>query len=382
MYHVLVAGQPQSVERFAQWLRPQLQRGQRLQSLQEGRPELHAALERARQFLTLVALLAAMLAAVAVAMAARRFSERRVDSCALLLCLGLQSRQLVGLFALEFAWIGVAASVTGVLAGFGLHLLIVGALAGLLPVSLPPPSPVPAWQGLACGLVLLGGFALAPVMRLRRVPPLRVLRRELAAWPDESTWALYAVAAASFFALMTWLASDLRLAIVTAAGFAGAAMLFAGSAWAALRALRALRQRAGRLPAGLSLALSAIGRRPAATTLQVVALAFGLTALLVMAMVRTDLLRQWQAQIPPDAPNRFIINIQPDQAQVVAARLKELGVTGVGMIYNFSHGHKDVADFPAIWKRIQPVIARKGVTLHNVRLYETADLYVDYGGPQ
>ena len=91
-------------------LRPQVQRGQRLQSLQEGRPELHAALERARQFLTLVALLAAMLAAVAVAMAARRFSERRVDSCAVLLCLGLQSRHLVGLFALEFAWIGTAAT--------------------------------------------------------------------------------------------------------------------------------------------------------------------------------------------------------------------------------------------------------------------------------
>jgi putative ABC transport system permease protein len=325
-YHVLVAGDAPSVERFGQWLRPQVQRGQRLQSLQEGRPELHAALERARQFLTLVALLAAMLAAVAVAMAARRFSERRVDSCALLLCLGLQSRHLVGLFALEFVWIGTGASVAGVLAGFGLHRLILGALAGLLPVRLPPPSLVPAWQGLACGWVLLGGFALAPVMRLRRVPPLKALRRELAAWPDEPTLALYAVAGATFFGLLIWLASDLRLAIVTAGGFAAAALLFAGGAWVWLRALRTLRGRVGPLPASLSFALAAIGRRPAATIIQVVALSFGLTALLVMAMVRADLLHQWQTQIPPDAPNHFIINIQPDQAQAVAARLKELGV--------------------------------------------------------
>ena len=326
MYHLLVAGQAQSVDRFAQWLRPQLQRGQRLQSLQEGRPELHAALERARQFLMLVGLLAAMLAAVAVATAARRFSERRVDSCAMLLCLGLQSRHLVGLFALEFVWIGMAASVAGALTGFGLHFVILQTLAGLLPVTLPPPSLLPAWQGLACGLALLGGFAMAPVMRLRRVPPLRVLRRDLAAWPDEPTVALYAVAALTFFGLLIWLAADLRLAMVTAGGFAAAALLFAASAWAWLRALGALRG-IGRLPAGLSFALAAIGRRPAATIIQVVALSFGLTALLVMAMVRTDLLRQWRAQIPPDAPNRFIINIQPDQVQAVAARLSGLGVT-------------------------------------------------------
>src|SRR5258706_503053 len=162
--------------------------------------------------------------------------------------------------------------------------------------------------------VLVGGFALAPVMRLRRVPPLKALRRELAAWPDEPTLALYAVAGATFFGLLIWLASDLRLAIVTAGGFAAAALLFAGGAWVWLRALRILRGRVGPLPASLSFALAAIGRRPAATIIQVVALSFGLTALLVMAMGRADLLHQWQTQIPPDAPNHFIINIQPDQA--------------------------------------------------------------------
>src|SRR5258708_9319163 len=174
MYHLLVAGGPQSVERFSSSLRPRLQRGQRLQSLQDGRPDLHAALERARQFLTLVALLAAMLAAVAVGTAARRFSERRVDSCALLLCFGLQSRQLVGLFALEFAWIGAAASVAGVLAGFGLHYLILKALGGLLPVSLPPPSLVPAWHGLPGPLVPLPRLPPPPLHPPPRSPPSRV----------------------------------------------------------------------------------------------------------------------------------------------------------------------------------------------------------------
>jgi len=327
MYHLLVAGGPQSVERFTSSLRPRLQRGQRLQSLQDGRPDLHAALERARQFLTLVALLAAMLAAVAVATAARRFSQRRIDSCAVLRCLGLRPRDLVGLFALQFAWVGCIGCVAGVLAGSALHLVIVRALTGLLPTQLPAASIVPALQAFACGWALLAGFALAPVMRLRGVPPLRVLRRDLAAWPDEPAALVYAIAAATFAGLLLWLSRDLRLAAVTAGGFAGAGLAFAAGAWAWLGGLRALRRAAaGRVPAGASLAVAALVRRPSATIVQVVALSFGLTALLVMAMVRTDLLRQWRAQIPADAPNRFIINIQPDQVQAVAARLKEQGV--------------------------------------------------------
>src|SRR5258706_5551632 len=327
MYHLLVAGGPQSVERFTSSLRPRLQRGQRLQSLQDGRPDLHAALERARQFLTLVALLAAMLAAVAVATAARRFSQRRIDSCAVLRCLGLRPRDLVGLFALQFAWVGCIGCVAVVLAGSALHLVIVRALTGLLPTQLPAASNVPALQAFACGWALLAGFALAPVMRLRGVPPLRVLRRDLAAWPDEPAALVYAIAAATFAGLLLWLSRDLRLAAVTAGGFAGAGLALAAGAWSWLGGLRALRRAAaGRVPAGASLAVAALVRRPSATIVQVVALSFGLTALLVMAMVRTDLLRQWRAQIPADAPNRFIINIQPDQVQAVAARLKEQGV--------------------------------------------------------
>ena len=326
MYHLLIAGDPAPVGDFARWLRPRLQRGQRLQSLQDGRPDLHAALERARQFLTLVALLASMLAAVAVATAARRFSQRRIDSCAVLRCLGLRPRDLMGLFALQFAWIGTIGSLAGVLAGSVLHVAIIRALGGLLPVQLPAASIWPALQAFACGLVLLGGFALAPVMRLRNVPPLRVLRRDLAAWPAEPAVFVYATALASFIGLLIWLSRDLRLAAVTGGGFAGAVVLFAAAAWAWLRLLRLIRRAPASLPAGASLALAALARRPSATIIQVVALALGLTALLVMAIVRTDLLRQWHAQIPPDAPNHFIINIQPDQVQAVAERLKQVGV--------------------------------------------------------
>jgi putative ABC transport system permease protein len=330
-YHLLVAGSPGSVQFFSNWLRPRLQRGQRLLSLQDGRPDLHAALERARQFLTLVALLAALLAAVAVATAARRFSQRRIDSTAVLRCLGMRPRDVARLLALQFLWIGVAGCLAGVLAGAALQGTIVRALAGLLPTQLPAPSVVPALQSFACGLALLAGFALAPVMRLRNVPPLRVLRRDQATWPEQPAVIVYGIAAVTFVGLLLWLAGDVRLALVTAGGFAGAGAAFAVGAAAWLVAMRRLRRSAARLPANVGLALGALVRRPSATVIQVVALSFGLTALLVMAIVRTDLLRQWSAQLPPNAPNRFIINIQPDQAQAVAARLKQLGIAGADL---------------------------------------------------
>jgi putative ABC transport system permease protein len=328
-YHLLIAGRPESVADFTRWLQPRLQHGQRLQSLQDGRPELHAALERARQFLTLVALLAAMLAAVAVATAARRFSERRIDSSAVMRCLGLRPRDLLALFALQFGWIGAIGSLAGVLAGAALHLVIVGALSGLLPTRLPPLALAPALQAYACGLILVAGFALAPVIRLRNVPPLRVLRRELSAWPGQSALFVYAAALLSFAGLLVWLARDLRLAAITAGGFAGAVALFAAAGWGGLRGVRLIRRAMPQLPAGATLALAALARRPAATVIQVLALALALTALLVMAIVRTDLLRQWHAQIPPDAPNHFIINIQPDQVGPVTERLKQLGIANV-----------------------------------------------------
>lgn len=325
MYHLQFAGAPQAVARFTGWLTPRVHGGERLQTLGQGRPDLHAALGRARQFLTLAALLAAVLSAVAVATAVRAFSQRRLQDCALLRCLGLPPRDLLWLLGLQFLWIGAAASLAGAAAGSALHVVLVRALAAFLPAALPPVSVLPALQACACGIVLLGGLALAPVVRMHRVTPLRVLRRELKG-PGRPAVTVYALAMVSFALLLLWLARDARLAAFTAGGFAAAGVLFAGAAALWLKALQWLRERADRLPTSLSFALAAMGRRPGATVLQMVALSFGLTTLLVMAMIRTDLLRQWRAQIPVDAPNHFIINIQPDQVVAVTQRLEQVGV--------------------------------------------------------
>ena len=327
-YRLLVAGAPAAVRGYEQAVAPRLVRGQALETIASGRPEMQRTLERAQRFLSLVALLAAMVAAVAVAASARRFSQRHLDACALLRCLGLSQREIFALFALEFLWLGLAASAVGVLAGFGLHFVLLALLGPLIGTALPLPSALPALHGAAVGLVLLLGFALPPLAQLRRVPPLRVLRKDLGAAGGGAVLG-YAAGCAGFLALLLWSAQDLRLGALAAAGFAAALVLFALAGYGVLLLLAPLRAMTGRLGLSWRFAVAAVLRRPAATVVQLVSLALGLMALLLLMVTRTDLIDAWRAAAPADAPNRFVINIQPDQVAAVERRLAAEGFAAV-----------------------------------------------------
>lgn len=324
-YRLLVAGDEAALRDWRERSAAQLKRGQTLETLEGGRPEMQRTLERAQHFLALVALLAALVAAVAVAAAARRYSLRHLDACAMLRCLGLAQADIFGLFALEFAFVGLAACTAGAAVGFGLHFVLVELLGPLIGAALPWPSPLPALQGAACGLVLLAGFALPPLVQLRRVPPLRVLRKELGL-PGGLAAAGYALGLAGFVALLLWAAGDLRVGLLTAGGFAGGLLLFAAVARALLWALQPLRSMTGRLGMSWRFAVAAVLRRPGATTVQLVALAIGLMALLLLTVTRGDLVDAWRSAAPPDAPNRFVINIQPEQVAEVERKLAAAGV--------------------------------------------------------
>ncbi|MGE5160072.1 MAG: ABC transporter permease [Betaproteobacteria bacterium] len=324
-YRLLMAGEREPVRAFGAVLEKQLARGQRVESLEGGRPEMQRTLDRAQRFLALVALLAAMIAAVAVAAGARRFSLRHLDSCAMMRCLGLAQADIFRLFALEFLVVGLAACVAGMVAGYAFHFGLLAMLGTLISTTLPQPSLLPAAQGFACGLVLLLGFALPPLAQLRQVPPLRVLRKDIGL-PTGRAAAGYLVGLAGFFALLLWSADDLKIGALTAGGFAIGLVVFALVAWMALQALKPLRAMTGKLGISWRFALAAVQRRPAATVVQLVSLAVGLMALLLLTVTRTDLVNAWRSSAPPDAPNRFIVNIQPDQVEALGERLRAAGV--------------------------------------------------------
>lgn len=331
-YRLLVADEKGISAQFQTWVKTQIAsaniKGVRLESLESGRPEMRATLDRAEQFLSLVGLLSAMLAAVAVAMAGRRFMLRHLDACAMMRCLGLTQSQVTRLYLIEFLLVGLVGSLIGVALGFAAHFVLLEWLGKLLTSDLPPASWLPALQGVATGMLLLVGFALPPVLQLADVPHNRVIRREQTP-PHPRTLMTYGLGLASFLALLIWQAGNLLLGTLTAAGFLGALVLFAVLAWAGLRACRSLRN-VFKSPSW-RFAITALQRRPSATVVQIVALSLGLMALLLLTVVRGDLIAAWRQSTPADAPNRFVINIQPDQKAPLSALLAGNGVPAAPM---------------------------------------------------
>lgn len=327
-YSLLVAGETDQLDQFQTWIEAQIKdrnlRGIQIETLDTGNPEMRATLDRARQFLALVGMLSAMLAALAIALAARRFMQRHLDACAMLRCLGLTQNQLTWLFLIEFLLLGLMASLTGVAIGFGAHFALLHWLGPLMNVSLPAASWLPLLQGIAAGMLLLLGFALPPVLQLRNVPHNRVLRREQQA-PQAFTLVGYLLALGSFISLLVWQAGEVRLGLITAAGFSGALLVFALIASALLKSLHLLRAPLN-FPAW-RFALTSLKRRPAASVVQMVALALGLMALLLLTVIRQDMLAAWRQSSPADAPNHFMINIQPEQKDAIVSLLNKSGTT-------------------------------------------------------
>ena len=327
-YRFAVAGQPAAVKAFAEWAAEEVKkpevRAVRVESLESGRPEMRQTLDRAQKFLSLVALLAALLSAVAVALAARGFAADHLDASAMLRVLGQSQRTIAGAYTTEFALIGVFASALGVAVGYLVHNVFVLLLSGLVESALPAPSLWPVAFGLGMGLTLLLAFGLPPVLQLAQVPPLRVIRRDVGGLKPASL-AVLCVGVAGFAALLLAVSSDLKLGLIAVGGFAGAVALFAGLSWVAVKLLRKSVNETT-APRWLVLATRQISARPAYAVVQVSSLAVGLLALVLLVLLRTDLISSWRQATPPDAPNRFVINVMPEQADDFQKNLQTNGV--------------------------------------------------------
>jgi putative ABC transport system permease protein len=326
-FYLYAAGAPTDVASFEAWANERLERGQRTENLESGRPEVRASIDRAQRFLGLTALLAAILAGVAIALATRRFVERHLDSCAVMRCLGATQARLLTLYGAEFLVLGAAASVLGCALGYLAQGAIAAALGEVLRAPLPAASAAPALQGFLVGLVLLLGFALPPLAQLQNVPAVRVIRRE-AGVPKRGTLAIYAAGLVALSGLLVWQAGDLRLGLTVIGGFAVAVLVFAAVAFGALRALSAsaVARRLGARSSALRYGLANLRRHARTNAVQVASLALGLTAVLLLTFTRNDLVDAWRRSAPPDAPNRFLIGVQPDQVAAVRGFLAGRGM--------------------------------------------------------
>jgi len=321
-YQYLFAGREEDVAGFREWLEPRLGPSHELVGVKEGRRAVGSALERAERFLGLAVLAAIVLAGVAVAMAARRYSERHFDMSAMLRCMGATQRDLLGLYLPQLLVIGLLASAVGCILGWVAQYGLLYLLAGLLPATPSAPHAWPVFAGFATGLITLAGFALPPVMRLKDVPPLRVLRRDLLPLPSRA-WLIYGAALCAIVAVM-WRYTDSWLLTLS--------VLVGGIALAALLSLLALlllslsRRFNTRVGVAWRFGLNNLWRRRRSSISQILAFSLTLMAMAVVALVRTDLLTTWQAQLPADVPNHFAINILPDQVEEFERFMKDAGV--------------------------------------------------------
>ncbi|MDB5803358.1 MAG: putative ABC-type transport system involved in lysophospholipase biosynthesis, permease component [Betaproteobacteria bacterium] len=332
-YRLLVAGADNTMKAYTAWVKERLGRGQRLEEVSNARPEIRNTVARAQQFLGLVALLAVILAAVSVALGARRFMQRHLDGCAVLRAMGASQGKLFGLYSAEFLWLGLLGSAAGTFLGWAVHELLAALLGYLVAVELPAPTLMPALQGFATGTLLLLGFALPPLIQLAGVPPVRVIRREMGN-PKSATLIAYACGAVALVLLILWQARDLKLGLIAAGGFAAALGISGVLTYGVLKLLARLRGEAG---FSWRYGVAAMRRRSLATVTQVVALSLGLAALLMLTITRGDLIDKWQTTIPPDAPNRFIINILPEQRDTLTEVFRQNGV-GAPVLYPMIRG--------------------------------------------
>ncbi len=312
-YRMMFAGEAAQVVALRAALQEKLSGNEKMEDVRDARPEIRAALERAEHFLGLAALTAAILAGAAMVLAARRFVSRHLDGCAVMRCLGAQQGQMLRLFLYQFIMLGAVAVALGGSLGYAAQAVLVDSIASMREASLPQPTVLPLLKAAVSGFALLMGFAFLPLLQLRKVSPLRVLRRELGT-PEASNWLIYGLALLVLAGLFLWYAGSLKLGLAVLGGLLAGLLVFGGLAGALLYGLA---RHASFFQSHWQHVFHNLARHGRSAVVQVVALSLGGMALLVLTLVRADLLESWQGKLPPDTPNRFVVNIQPDQIRPV-----------------------------------------------------------------
>ena len=332
-YFFQFSGQPAALKKFNAWVKPLLLSSQRLMDVQEDRPELGSALSRAERYLGLSSIIVILIAGVAIAMSTRRYSERHFNATAILRCLGCKQNDILVLFLYQFFILGLLACSIGSLVGWATQEVLFELLRELLPAKVAAPSFIAVILGFMTGFAILIGFALPPLLRLKKVSPLRVLRRELEPL-SSSAWLVYGLALLLISGLIWRYTQDYQLMLVIIGGGLVTTLL---SGLLLMSMLKQLRKILPHVSLSYRLGLQGVLRNRVASVTQILAFSITLLAMLLSFTVRNDLIQDWQQQLPDDAPNHFAMNILPDQVAAFEQRLEQEAI-GAAQFYPVVRG--------------------------------------------
>ena len=318
----LFAGTPEDTAAFRAAWKDRLQPEERISSIEDASEQITSAINRAKRFLTLASLVTVILAAVATAMAARRYAMRHLDTVALLKSMGASQNFIQQSMLAQLALIVISTAAIGTLLGFAGQGVLASLSARFTPFDLPEPSMQAALLGLVTAATVAIGFALPQLLQLRTTPPLRVLRHDLAP-PQLSTGLLYGVAIAALVAMVWSIVQELKLLLYIVGGLSAMTLVAVGAGWVLVRSFTRFRGAGG---VAWRYGLANISRRGRESVVQVVAFGLGLMVLLLLTVVRNDVLRDWERSLPEDTPNYFLLNIEPGDWDGIAALFEtELG---------------------------------------------------------
>jgi putative ABC transport system permease protein len=317
----LFAGPRDEIASFKTWLEANKKQNEEIEDVEDSAPQIKSAIDRSARFLSIASLMAVLLCAIAVAMAARRYVHRHLDSVALLKTLGATRAFTLTVSMVQLMLVGLLAAILGSLVGFGAQAWLVKALSGLLRGDLPPPGLAPLGIGFLTAIAVLGGFALPPLLQLSRTPALRVLRRDVGP-PQPLVVLAFGPAVIAIAFLIYWVLRDQRTAIAFVAGLAAFIVVVALAGWLLVKLTTRFR---GGVGVSWRYGLANLGRRRTESVVQLTAFALGIMMLLLLAVVRNDLLNDWRRSLPADTPNFFFINIPPDEHQAFTAFLEQRG---------------------------------------------------------
>jgi putative ABC transport system permease protein len=323
-YFFQFTGDAKSLTEFKQWLKPQLNPSQRIMDIHEDRPELGSALDRAERYLGLSSTLVILISGVAIAMATRRYTERHFNATALLRCLGLKQNEILWLYSSQFIVLGLVASAIGCLLGWFAQEALFHLLRELLPQHVASPGLLAVCFGFIIGMAVLLGFALPPLLRLKQVSPLRVLRRELEPLPS-SAWLIYGLSIGIIGLLIWKYTEDLKMT-ATILGVGLMALLALGLLVFGL--LNLSRKLLPSMSLTWRFGLQGLLRNSRASVSQILAFSITLVAMVLSFTVRTDLIDNWQKQLPDNAPNHFALNIFPGQQAAFQRELQQQNING------------------------------------------------------
>jgi putative ABC transport system permease protein len=317
----LFAGERAAVAEFKVWLEANKQRHEEIEDVADSAPQIKSAMDRSARFLSIASLVAVLLCSIAVAMAARRYVHRHLDSVALLKTLGATRGLTLTVSLVQLALVGLIAASIGALLGFGAQAWLVKALTGLLRGDLPPPGLAPLGIGFLTAFAVLTGFALPPLLQLSRTPALRVLRRDVGP-PQPLVILAFGPAVLAVAFLIYWVLGDAMTALTFVGGLAAFVLIVAGAGWGLVRVASRMR---GGVGVSWRYGIANLGRRRTESVVQLTAFAHGIMMLLLLAVVRNDLLADWRRSLPVDTPNFFFVNIPAEESTQFAQFLEERG---------------------------------------------------------